>query len=101
MASKYMEAKLSALQILDEVTEVDLVREYSTKFSAQSKLFLDLGIPPERTAVMAPTVNDAIKRFNSSRRVTSMALAKIRTVGEFISLFCKAADIPVEPGEPK
>lgn len=92
--------KLHALEILDPITEADLLTEYETIFSAKSRLFLDLGIPPERMAVMPPKINQELKRYPNSSNVTSSALSVLGTVGDFISLFCRAAKITAPPGEP-
>ncbi len=98
---EFADVKLHALEILDPVTQENLVAQYGTKFSAKSKLFLDLGIPPERMAVMAPKVNQELKRYPGSLNVTSSALSVLGTVGDFVSLFSRAAGVAIPPGEPK
>ena len=101
MDEYYPKAKLAVLEELDETTNEQLVKNYGGKFTASSKLFLDLGIPVERMAVMAPRMNDALDKYPRSSNVTSAGLARAKTIGDLVTLFCKAAKITIPQGEPR
>lgn len=99
----YLTAKAVVIAILDDVTKLDLARTYGQPSgpNAKSRLYLDLGIPPERMAVMAPRFNLALRDgFAGASPISANGLSITKSIGEVISLFCKAAKVTVPPGEP-
>ena len=103
MAKTYSDAKNSVIVMLDDVTIEELVAQYGRglRFNAKSKLFLDLGIPPERMAVMSYRVKDILKKeYGASSGVSSGSLALAKSIGDVVILFCRAAQIKVPQGEP-
>jgi hypothetical protein len=101
MAITYGAVKQEALEILDDATVADLVKDYGTEYTVKTLLFKGLGIPPERMAVMAHTVNEALVKYPNSMDVTAAGLVNCRTVGDYISLYCRAVPVDVPKGEPK
>lgn len=98
----YQAAKLRALTILDSETEADLLAGYSTKYNAKTQLYQHLGISSSRMAVLAPDVSKDLKKFKaSSKSLTGSALSGCKAVGDFITKYCGAAGIALDPGEPK
>lgn len=96
-------AKPIALQVLDDVSLAEVRRYYgkSPGYDAKSQLLRDLGIPADYFAALAPDINDILAHYPGSRRVTSKGLRNCNTIGDFISLFCKAALSTIPAGEPK
>lgn len=97
----YLGTKLRALVILDGETRADLVRLYEKKYTAKTELYRDLGISSDRMGVMADVVNDSLTIYKNYRSLTSAALSKCNTVGDFIKKYCGAAGVKLDDGEPK
>ncbi|TWO67785.1 hypothetical protein FN976_25715 [Caenimonas sedimenti] len=100
-ALDYKAAKARALEILDDVTMAELVKLYGDKYNAKTVLFKQLGIPPERLFHLAEEVNDHAKANPGHVNITGNALASCKTVGDFITRFCQAANLTITPPEPK
>jgi hypothetical protein len=100
-ALDYPAAKLRALEILDAVTMAELIKLYGDKYNAKTALFKQLGIPPERLFHLADDVNESVVNNPGHKNITGNALSTCKVIGDFITRFCQAANVPMQPPEPK
>jgi len=97
------DTKPKSLRILDEISLAE-VRQYYGKtpgYDAKSQLFRDLGIPPDYFALAVDDINADLATYAGSKSVTAKGVRNCATIGDFISLYSKAAGATIPPGEPK
>lgn len=95
--------KPQALGILDDISLAQVVKYYGKTpgYDAKSQILKDLGIPGDYFGVLAPDINDLLAKYPGSSRLTSQGIRNCATIGDFISLYCKAAGSTIPTGEPK
>lgn len=102
MGTAYKDVKTAAIDVIDDFSPSDIVKGYSDKFDAMTKL-AKIGLSDAVLAVMPPRVNKVMKDLCGSRwrNVGAIDTVGCGTIGDFISLVCKRAKVGVPEDEPK
>lgn len=96
----YANAKNLAIDLVDDFTKGDVVKEYGKKYKASTK-FDKLGISPPVAASMPTRVNKVLTaNYPAASNIGSLDMVGVGTIGDFILLFCDHAGEPVPVGEP-
>ena len=96
------DTKPLVLKILDDISGAQVQKYYDKKpgYDAKSQLYKDLGLPADYFSAYVKDINDILRRYPNSGRLTALGMRNCTTIGDFISLFCKAAGAAIPPGEP-
>ena len=101
MANSYATVKEAVIDVVDDFTPLEILKDYGVKYSATTKLE-KIGIGAPSLAVMPPRFNKRLREVTGAawHPVGPIDLVAQATIGQLIIVACGQSGTAVPDGEP-